>query len=127
MIIVCQKCRTRFHLEDDATDRPSFVVRCTVCDHLFSAYKPNRVQEITFLDLEQARRLARLLRGKPLKVNLIPLNRLDDADLAPPPEPQIQAFRRVLADAGILTFVRTSGGRDIAAACGQLRRRRQVS
>ena len=56
MIIVCQKCRTRFHLEDDATDRPSFVVRCTVCDHLFSAYKPNRVQEITFLDLEQARR-----------------------------------------------------------------------
>ena len=56
MIIVCQKCRTRFHLDDDATDKSSFVVRCTVCDHLFSAYKPNRVQEITFLDLEKARR-----------------------------------------------------------------------
>jgi 23S rRNA (adenine2503-C2)-methyltransferase len=77
--------------------------------------------------LEQARRLARLLHRKPLKVNLIPLNLLDDADLFPPNAPQIEAFRRVLTDAGILTFVRTSGGRDIAAACGQLRRRRQVS
>ena len=55
MIIVCQKCRTRFHLDDDATDKSSFVARCTVCDHLFSAYKPNRVQEITFLDLDHAR------------------------------------------------------------------------
>ncbi len=55
MIIVCQKCRTRFHLDDDATDKSSFVVRCTVCNHLFSAYKPNRVQEITFLDLDHAR------------------------------------------------------------------------
>jgi chromosome partitioning protein len=56
MIIVCQKCRTRFHLDDDATDKSSFVARCTVCGHLFSAYKPNRVQEITFLDLEETRR-----------------------------------------------------------------------
>ena len=55
MIIVCQKCETRFHLDDDVTDKSSFVARCTVCGHLFSAYKPNRVQEITFLDLEKAR------------------------------------------------------------------------
>ncbi|WP_372680656.1 AAA family ATPase [Desulfosarcina sp.] len=55
MIIVCQKCRTRFHLDDDATDKSSFVARCSVCDHLFSAYKPNRVQEITFLNLDHAR------------------------------------------------------------------------
>ena len=46
---------TRFHLDDDATDQPSFAARCTVCGHVFSAYKPNRVQEITFLDLEKAR------------------------------------------------------------------------
>jgi chromosome partitioning protein len=32
------------------------VARCTVCGHLFAAYKPNRVQEITFLDLDKARR-----------------------------------------------------------------------
>ena len=55
MIIVCQKCRTRFHLDDDATDKSSFVARCTVCSHLFSAYKPNRVQEITFLNLDHTR------------------------------------------------------------------------
>jgi len=54
MIIVCQQCTTRFHLDDDATDKSTFVARCTVCGHLFSAYKPNRVQEITFLDLEKA-------------------------------------------------------------------------
>ncbi|BBO72491.1 sporulation initiation inhibitor Soj [Desulfosarcina alkanivorans] len=56
MIIVCQKCKTRFHLDDEATDKPSFVARCTVCGHLFSAYKPKRVQEIAFIDLERARR-----------------------------------------------------------------------
>jgi 23S rRNA (adenine2503-C2)-methyltransferase len=78
-------------------------------------------------ELAQAQRLAKLLFGKPLKVNLIPMNPLDDADLVPPDEPNIQAFRRVLTDAGIDTFVRTSGGRDIDAACGQLRRRRQKS
>ena len=55
MIIICQKCTTRFHLDDDATDKSTFVARCTVCGHLFSAYKPNRVQEITFLDLEKTR------------------------------------------------------------------------
>jgi chromosome partitioning protein len=55
MIIICQKCRTRFHLDDDVTEKTAFVVRCTVCDHLFSAYKPKRVQEITFLNLDRAR------------------------------------------------------------------------
>ncbi len=55
MIIICQKCRTRFHLNDDATDKSSFVARCTVCGYLFSAFKPNRVQEISFLDLEKTR------------------------------------------------------------------------
>jgi chromosome partitioning protein len=55
MIIICQKCKTRFHLDDDVTEKSSFVARCTVCGHLFSAYKPKRVQEITFLDLDRAR------------------------------------------------------------------------
>ena len=55
MIIVCQKCKTRFHLDDDVTDKSSFVARCTVCNHIFSAYKPKRVQEITFLDIDRAR------------------------------------------------------------------------
>ncbi|PID39756.1 MAG: hypothetical protein CR984_06110 [Proteobacteria bacterium] len=56
MIIVCQKCETRFHLDDESTDKPSFVVRCTACGHLFSAYKPKRVEEVTFIDLERTRK-----------------------------------------------------------------------
>lgn len=55
MIIICQKCSTRFHLDDDVTEKTAFVVRCTVCGHLFSAYKPKRVQEITFLNFDRAR------------------------------------------------------------------------
>lgn len=75
-------------------------------------------------DPDQAQRLAKLLRGLPLKVNLIPMNPLDDADLVPPDDVRIEAFRQTLTSAGIDTFVRRSGGRDIAAACGQLRRRK---
>ena len=78
-------------------------------------------------DPGQAARLAKLLRGKPIKVNLIPMNPLDESNLAAPDDEGIQVFRRILTDAGVDTFVRTSGGRDIAAACGQLRRRRLMS
>ncbi len=73
----------------------------------------------------QATRLAGLLRGHNFKVNLIPLNQLDDSPLAPAAAPSIQAFQKILTAAGIPTFIRASGGRDIDAACGQLRRRRQ--
>jgi len=75
-------------------------------------------------DTEQARRLASQLAGRPFKVNLIPLNELRDDGLAPPAEARILAFQKVLTDAGIDAFIRLSGGRDIDAACGQLRRRR---
>ena len=72
---------------------------------------------------DQARRLATLLRRRPFKVNLIPLNPLDDRDQTPPGQERILAFQRILVDEGIDTFIRASGGTDIAAACGQLRRR----
>ena len=68
--------------------------------------------------------LASLLRGKPLKVNLIPLNPVDDA-LEPPSTGTVLEFQRVLQEAGVAAYIRSSGGRDIDAACGQLRRRRQ--
>lgn len=56
MIIVCQNCKTRFHLDDAAITKSSFVARCAVCDHVFSAYKPKHVEEITFLDIDRAKR-----------------------------------------------------------------------
>jgi 23S rRNA (adenine2503-C2)-methyltransferase len=73
---------------------------------------------------DQARRLAKLAGSGPFKVNLIPLNALDDDAQAPPSQAAVLAFQEILTRAGIDSTVRLSGGRDIAAACGQLRRRR---
>jgi 23S rRNA (adenine2503-C2)-methyltransferase len=77
---------------------------------------------------EDARRLAKLLRGVRAKVNLIPFNDWQSSEAATsssrfrrPPLPRILAFQRVLMSAGVTTTVRWSKGEDIGAACGQLR------
>jgi 23S rRNA (adenine2503-C2)-methyltransferase len=71
--------------------------------------------------LEDARRLVRLLRGLPAKVNLIPFNAWEGSEFRRPPLSTILAFQSVLLDAGITTTVRWSKGEDIGAACGQLK------
>ncbi len=76
--------------------------------------------------LEEARKLGALVKRRPFKVNLIPLNRLEDDDLNAPDADRVLAFQQVLLAAGLQTYIRVSGGQDIAAACGQLRRRRTV-
>jgi 23S rRNA (adenine2503-C2)-methyltransferase len=73
--------------------------------------------------LDDAQRLPRLLRGIPSKVNLIPLNP-DERYLSAfsaPDEATISAFAGVLAQAHMNVTVRWSKGRELAAACGQLR------
>ena len=70
---------------------------------------------------DDARRLARLLRGLKAKVNLIPFNDWEGAKFRRPPLARILSFQSVLLDAGITTTVRWSKGEDIGAACGQLR------
>ncbi len=75
---------------------------------------------------EQAKQLAALAHRGAFKVNLIPMNRLDDGKLKPSDLEKILAFQKILTNKGIPAFIRASGGQDIAAACGQLRRRRQV-
>jgi len=72
-------------------------------------------------DVEDARRLARLLRGVKAKVNLIPFNDWEGSTFQRPPLPRILAFQSALLDADITTTVRWSKGEDIGAACGQLR------
>ena len=74
--------------------------------------------------LETARELAALVRNKPLKVNLIPLNEIGGGLAAPEREKQ-HAFQAELLSQGIRSTLRDSGGRDIDAACGQLRAKRK--
>jgi 23S rRNA (adenine2503-C2)-methyltransferase len=68
-----------------------------------------------------ARELVRLLRGIPAKVNLIPFNPWPGAPYACSSNNRIRAFARIVEAAGHASPVRTPRGRDILAACGQLR------
>ena len=70
---------------------------------------------------QHARDLARLMRGPLYHVNLIPYNSTPDAPLRGSDEARIWAFARLLEQHGVAVTVRTPMGRDIAAACGQLR------
>ncbi|KTT23753.1 23S rRNA (adenine(2503)-C(2))-methyltransferase RlmN [Pseudacidovorax intermedius] len=71
---------------------------------------------------EHARQLIELVRtsGVSCKFNLIPFNPFPASGLVRSPTPRVQAFARLLADAGIVTTVRKTRGDDIDAACGQL-------
>ena len=69
----------------------------------------------------EARALTRLLRGIPAKVNLIPFNPWPGAPYQCATEDAIRRFARIVNDAGYAAPVRTPRGRDILAACGQLR------
>ena len=68
----------------------------------------------------QATLLARLLRGIPVKVNLIPMNPIAASPLEPPQIRRVLDFQRVLCDAGYSCFIRRQRGDDVSAACGQL-------
>ena len=68
----------------------------------------------------QARALARLLKGHPAKVNLIPFNPFPGTRYHRSPAAAIQRFRDELLQRGVLATVRRTRGEDIDAACGQL-------
>jgi 23S rRNA (adenine2503-C2)-methyltransferase len=71
---------------------------------------------------ENAREVAALLAGLRAKVNLIALNPGPEIPFKTPAAVRVQAFQRTLMAAGIPTFIRRPRGRDIYAACGQLKR-----
>jgi 23S rRNA (adenine2503-C2)-methyltransferase len=71
-------------------------------------------------DPAEARRVAKLLRGLPVKINLIPMNPIEASPLGPPGWERVIAFQRVLTDAGYSCFIRRRRGDDVSAACGQL-------
>jgi 23S rRNA (adenine2503-C2)-methyltransferase len=68
----------------------------------------------------QARAVARLLKGHPAKVNLIPFNPFPGTRYQRSPAPVIQRFRDELLQRGVLATIRRTRGEDIDAACGQL-------
>ena len=70
---------------------------------------------------DDARRLSRLIRGIPSKVNLIGLNPGPELPFKTPPDEQILRFQQILVHKGVPAYVRKPRGRDIFAACGQLK------
>jgi 23S rRNA (adenine2503-C2)-methyltransferase len=70
--------------------------------------------------LEDARRLAQLVRGIPAKVNLIPYNENPGLGFAAPSPETVQAFLDALVARNLTAVIRKSRGVDISAACGQL-------
>jgi 23S rRNA (adenine2503-C2)-methyltransferase len=69
-----------------------------------------------------AREVVELVRGIRCKVNLIALNPGPGIEFATPDEKNVQAFQQILTRAGVPAFIRRPRGRDIYAACGQLKR-----
>jgi len=71
--------------------------------------------------LAEARELVRLIRGIPAKINLIPFNPWPGSPYECSDWEQIEKFAEIVNRAGYASPVRTPRGRDIMAACGQLR------
>src|SRR5439155_7384997 len=74
-----------------------------------------------------ARELAELVRGLKAKVNLIALNPGPGIEFKTPEELRVTEFQKILINAGVPTYVRKPRGRDIYAACGQLKRTMEVA
>lgn len=71
----------------------------------------------------QAAALARLLQGQTCHVNLIPVNPVAERDTRRSTRAAVERFARRLGELGVNATIRRELGSDIAAACGQLRRR----
>ncbi|MBN1624937.1 MAG: 23S rRNA (adenine(2503)-C(2))-methyltransferase RlmN, partial [Deltaproteobacteria bacterium] len=70
---------------------------------------------------EHAKKLCRLLSGMRAKINLIPFNECPGIDLKTPDMEAILAFQEILVNNKFTAIIRKSKGREISAACGQLK------
>jgi 23S rRNA (adenine2503-C2)-methyltransferase len=71
--------------------------------------------------MENAKRLAKLLRSIKAKINLIPFNEFEGCEFKRPEEKVVQTFLDILVKNHYTAIIRRSKGEDIYAACGQLR------
>lgn len=69
---------------------------------------------------QDAKRLIKLLKGIPSKINLIPLNEAPGIPFRRPADETVRRFQEQLMAGGLAAIVRSSKGADISAACGQL-------
>jgi 23S rRNA (adenine2503-C2)-methyltransferase len=67
-----------------------------------------------------AKRLLKMLKGIPSKVNLIPLNEAPGIPFKRPSDETVREFQEILMEGGLTAIVRASKGAEISAACGQL-------
>ncbi|HEY1801891.1 MAG TPA: 23S rRNA (adenine(2503)-C(2))-methyltransferase RlmN [Terriglobales bacterium] len=74
-----------------------------------------------------AREVVELLRGLRAKVNLIALNPGPGIAFRTPAQTRVLEFQRILVEGGIPAFIRRPRGRDIFAACGQLKRTAELA
>ena len=74
-------------------------------------------------NLEDAKRLVKLLKGMICHVNLIPINKIENGTFSKSSNENILKFRDYLNEHGIVATIRRELGSDIDAACGQLRRK----
>ena len=95
-------------------------------------YQPAPGRRITFEyilikgindSVDDAERLAKMLRPIRCKINLIPFNTHSGCDFERPAEAVIQAFYDILFAQNYTVIIRRSKGQDISAACGQLKAR----
>ena len=93
-------------------------------------YVKNKKRQITFeyvlikdfnCNEKSVKELARLLKGIISKINLIPYNKVEKFEYEPPSRKDVLNFQEQLTSYGIHSTVRMPRGRDISAACGQLR------
>jgi len=74
-------------------------------------------------NMEEAKSLVRLVNGRNVHINLIPVNPIKERDFKQSDKLKIKAFRDFLEKKGVNATIRREMGRDVDGACGQLRRR----
>jgi len=72
-------------------------------------------------NLDYARLLCKIMHDIPTKFNLIPFNEVNGIPFKKPSPERVEEFRKILASRYYIAPIRISKGKDISAACGQLR------
>ncbi len=104
---------------------PIRVLMQACADYVSDKHKRSVTFEYTLIDgvndhPEHARKLVKLLRRLPSKLNLIPFNPFPGTTFRCSSEARIRAFQEIVMQGGLIATVRKTRGDDIDAACGQL-------